>query len=216
MRARLTSYLAACERRSWPCAPSGYSVLAVRSNGGSQSVAANSCSAAIAVLGLRSQDRRFVDPFLPGLIAGDGQGHHLLKRQIAIAVQLNQFCRNRAQPEALSHHMRRHPQREAIASAAKPRSSASLLNASNWSAGCMFSRVTFSSRLIFVRVIRGVDDATDQLGLLDLLSLHPQQLGKPPTLDDGHEIDPRGHSLTVQLGLNHQILQETFAAILAA
>ena len=60
----------------------------------------------------------------------------------------------------------------------------------------------------FVRVVRGVDDTADRLCLLDLLPLHPQQLGKPPALADGHEIEPRGRSLSVQLRLNHQILQD--------
>ena len=40
------------------------------------------------------------------------------------------------------------PKRAAISSAPHPRSSASARNASNWSAGCIASRVTFSSRLI--------------------------------------------------------------------
>lgn len=39
-----------------------------------------------------------------------------------------------------------------------------------------------------VRVVRGIDDTADRLGLLDLLALHPQKLGKPPALADGDEI----------------------------
>jgi hypothetical protein len=38
----------------------------------------------------------------------------------------------------------------------------------------MFSRVTFSSKLDLVRIIRGIDDAADRLGLLDFLPLRPQ------------------------------------------
>src|SRR5229473_3150296 len=37
----------------------------------------------------------------------------------------------------------------------------------------------------FVRIVRGIDDAADRLGLLDLLALHPEKLGKPPALTDG-------------------------------
>jgi hypothetical protein len=93
-------------------------------------------------------------------------------------------------------------QRAAISPASKPRSSASFLNASNWSAGCMFSRVTFSSRLIVGRV----DDAVDRLGLFDLLPLHPQKLSKPPALADGHEIASRWSLFPIQLQFDDKAL----------
>lgn len=38
--------------------------------------------------------------------------------------------------------------------------------------------------------------------------LGTQKLGKPPALPDDHEIESRGRSFCVQLGLNHQILQD--------
>ena len=41
----------------------------------------------------------------------------------------------------------------------------------------------------FVRIVRGIDDAADRLGLLDLLALHPEKLGKPPALTDGDAPD---------------------------
>jgi hypothetical protein len=31
-----------------------------------------------------------------------------------------------------------------------------------------------------VRIVAGIDDVADRLGLLDLLALDPQQLGEPP------------------------------------
>lgn len=48
--------------------------------------------------------------WLPRPIVGDGKGHQLLKGQIAIAIQLDQFWGDRPQPEVLPHHMRRHPE----------------------------------------------------------------------------------------------------------
>jgi hypothetical protein len=39
--------------------------------------------------------------------------------------------------------------------------------ASDWSAGCMLSRVTFSSKADLVRVVRSIDDTADRLGLLE-------------------------------------------------
>ncbi len=69
----------------------------------------------------------------------------MFKGQIAIAIDLHQFRRDRAEPQ---DNMRRMPKRAAISSAPKPRFSASFLKASNRSAGCTISRVTFSSRLI--------------------------------------------------------------------
>lgn len=38
--------------------------------------------------------------------------------------------------------------------------------------------------------------------------LDAQKLSKPPALPDGHEIESRGCSFCVRLGLNHQILQD--------
>ncbi|MGY2932806.1 hypothetical protein ACVWZ6_002408 [Bradyrhizobium sp. GM6.1] len=49
-----------------------------------------------------------MNTFLPGVIIGDGKGHQLLKSQIAVAVGLHQSRRDRAQPQAPPHHMRRH------------------------------------------------------------------------------------------------------------
>src|SRR6266700_2329552 len=102
------------------------------------------------------------------------------------------------------------PNRAAISSGPQPCSSASFLNASNWSAGCMFSRVTFSSRLISCGSFRGVDDAADRLGLLDLLALHPKKLGEPPAPADGDEIEPRRQTIPIQFRLDDKVLQNTF------
>src|SRR5206468_3619859 len=59
----------------------------------------------------------------------------------------------------------------------------------------------------FVRIVRGVHDAPDRFGFLDLLALHPQKLGKPSAFADGHEIEPRGAPLSIDLRLNDEILQ---------
>ena len=41
------------------------------------------------------------------MILGEGKRHQLLQRQAAIAIDLHQLGRDRAQPQALPHHMRR-------------------------------------------------------------------------------------------------------------
>jgi hypothetical protein len=37
-----------------------------------------------------------IDRFLPGMILGDGKGHQLVERQLAVAVSLHQLGRDRA------------------------------------------------------------------------------------------------------------------------
>jgi hypothetical protein len=44
------------------------------------------------------------------VILGNGEGHQLLQRQGAIAIDLHQFRGDRRQPQALPHHMRPHPE----------------------------------------------------------------------------------------------------------
>ena len=44
------------------------------------------------------------------MILGDDEGHQLLQRQAAIAIDLHQFRGGRRQPQALPHHTRRHPE----------------------------------------------------------------------------------------------------------
>jgi len=61
-----------------------------------------------------------------------------------------------------------------------------------------------------VRIVRSIDDAADRLGLLDLLPLDPQKLGKPPPLTDGHEIASPWSPLPIQLRFDDKVLQNAF------
>jgi hypothetical protein len=104
----------------------------------------------------------------------------LLQDQLAIAIKLHQFGRDRAQPEALPHHMRGHPETRGDLL----RTKATLLRKLPERLELVGRMHVFPGDILvqadFVRVIRGVDDAADRLGLRDLLPLDPQQLGKPP------------------------------------
>ena len=49
-----------------------------------------------------------IDLFLPRVIVGDGKGHQLIQRQIAIAIDLHQLGADGAETHPLLHHMRRY------------------------------------------------------------------------------------------------------------
>ena len=61
-----------------------------------------------------------------------------------------------------------------------------------------------------MRVVRGIDDAADRLGLFDLLALDAQKLRQSAALADGDEIEPGGRALRIQFRLDNQILQNAF------
>ncbi len=50
-----------------------------------------------------------------------------------------------------------------------------------------------------VRVVGSIDDTADRLGLLDLLALDPQKLGKPPALTDGDGIEAGSRTVTIPI-----------------
>src|SRR5690606_24361829 len=64
----------------------------------------------------------------------------------------------------------------------------------------------------FGGIVRRVDDATDRLGLLDLLALDAQQLRQPAALADADEIEAGRLALRIRLRLHHQILQDALGS----
>ena len=83
-----------------------------------------------------------------------------------------------AQPETLPHHMRRHPETGGDLFRAKAALFRELLERLELVGGMLVFQGDVLVKAEFVRVVRGVDDATDRLGLLDLPPLHPQKLRK--------------------------------------
>ena len=154
--------------------------------------------------------RRVIEgAFLRGVVVGDGEGHQLFKRQIAIAIDLHQFRGYRAEPQALPHHMRRHTEAGSDLLRTEAPLFRQLLKGLELVGGMHVFPGDILVQADFVRIVRGVDDTADRLGLLDFLPLHPQKLGKPPALTDGHEIKPRDCSFSVQLRFDYQILEDT-------
>lgn len=122
------------------------------------------------------------------MVLGDRKGHQLVERQIAIAIDFHELGRDRAQTQALPHHVRHHaePGRNLLrAEAALVRE---LLERLELVGGMHVFPGDVFVKADLLRVVRGIDDTADRLGLLDLLALHPQKLGKPPALADGDEI----------------------------
>ena len=97
--------------------------------------------------------------FLRGVVVGDGQGHQLFQRHATGAIVGHEARRDIRQLQAALHHQRGHAEvgsnvldgASFLTSAAK---------AANWSAGCMFSRCTFSARL----TVRAEASATSRHG----------------------------------------------------
>jgi hypothetical protein len=71
----------------------------------------------------------------------------------------------------------------------------------------MFSRVTFSSRLVWCGSL--AVSTMQRIGSVFLISFRfPQKLGKPPALADGHEIASRWSPLPIQLRFDDKVLQD--------
>jgi hypothetical protein len=149
-----------------------------------------------------------IDGLLPGMILGEGKRHQMLKGQAAIAIDLHQLGRDRRQPQALPHHLRRHAEPGRDFFHAKTAFVHELLERFELVGGMHVFPSDIFIEADFVRIVRSIDDAADRLRFLDLLALHPQKLGKPPALADGDEIEPGGRALPIQLRLHDQILQD--------
>ena len=72
--------------------------------------------------------------------------------------------------------------------------------------------MTFSSKLIFVGIVRGVDDTVDRIGLFDLLALDTEKLRQPAAFADGDEIEPCCRLVLIQFRLDDKVLQDTFGS----
>ena len=62
----------------------------------------------------------------------------------------------------------------------------------------------------FVGIVRGVDNAADRFGLLDLLALYAQKLRQPAAFTDGDKIESGRRAIRIQFGLGDKILQNAF------
>ena len=158
--------------------------------------------AGIAVIG-----QPLVGRFLPGMVLGDGKGHQLVKRQIAVAIDLHQLGRDRAQAQALPHHMRRHAEPGGDFLRAKTAFLRQLLERLELVGGMHVLAGDVFVEADFVRIVRGIDDAADRLGLLDLLALDPQKLRQPAAFADGDEIEPGRRAVRIQFRLDDKVLQ---------
>ena len=141
------------------------------------------------------------------MILGDGEGHQLVQRQIAVAIDLHQPGRDRAQAQALPHHMRRHAEPGGDFLRAISAFFRQFLERLELVSGVhIFPRDVFVEA-DFVGIVRGIDDAADRLGLLDFLALDPQKLRQPAALADGDEIKPGGRAVRIQFRLDDKVLQ---------
>src|SRR5882757_7958957 len=124
------------------------------------------------------------------MILRNSEGHQLVQRQIAFAVDLHQLGRDRAQPQALPHHMWCHAEPGGDFYRAEPAF-----------VGELFERLELVGRMHvlardvlieadLVGIVRGVDDAADRFGLLYLLALDTEKLRQPAAFADGDEIEP--------------------------
>ena len=84
--------------------------------------------------------------FLRGVVVGDGQGHQLFQRDGSGAVVGHQARRDVGELQAALHHQRGHAEVGGNVLDG-PAFLTSAANASNWSAGCICSRIRFSARL---------------------------------------------------------------------
>ncbi len=142
------------------------------------------------------------------MILGDGKGHQLVERQIAVAVDLHQLGRHRAQAQALPHHMRRHAEPGGDFFRAEPAFFGELLERLELVGGMHVFPGDVFIEADFVRIVRGVDDTADRFGLLDLLALDPQKLREPAAFADGDEIEPGCRAIRIQFRLDDKVLQD--------
>ncbi len=144
------------------------------------------------------------------MILGDGKGHQLVERQTAIAVSLHQLGRDRAQAQALPHHMRRHAEPRGDLLRAIPAFLRQLLEGLELVGGMhVLARDVFVETDL-VRVVRRVDDTADRLGLLDLLALDAEKLRQPAAFANGDEIATCHLAIPIMLRFHHKVLQHPF------
>ena len=158
--------------------------------------------AGIAVIG-----QPLIGGLLPGMVLGNRKGHQLVKRQIAVAVDLHQLGRYRAQAKPLPHHMRRHAEPGGDFFRAETAFFGELLERLELVGGMHVLARDIFVEADFVRIVRGVDDAADRFGLFDLLALDAQKLRQPAAFADGDEIEPGCRAIRVQFRLDDKVLQ---------
>ena len=103
--------------------------------------------------------------FLPGMILGDRKGHQLVERQITVAVDLHQLGGDRTQAKALPHHMRRHAESGGDFFRAETAFLRQLLEGLELIGGVHVLARDVFVEADFVRIVRGVDDTADRLGI---------------------------------------------------
>ena len=144
------------------------------------------------------------------MVLGDGKGHQLVERQIAVAINFHQLGRDRAQSKALPHHMRRHAEAGRDFFRAKTAFLRQLLERLKLVGGMHVFPGDVFVKADFVRVVRRVDDAADRLGFFDFLALDAQKLRQSAALADGDEIKSGCRTIRIHFRLDDKILQDAF------
>jgi hypothetical protein len=102
-----------------------------------------------------------INTFLPSVIIGDGKGHQLFKRQIAVAIDLHQFRGDRAQPQTLPHDMRRYTEAGGDFFRTEAAFFRQLLERFELIGGMHVFPGDILVKTDFVRIVRGIHDAPD-------------------------------------------------------
>ncbi|MNS85375.1 hypothetical protein D3C72_1192390 [compost metagenome] len=140
---------------------------------------------------------------MPVLILADAEGGQEVQGERPLAVGRHQFRGRCAQPQALPHHMGRHPETRAdLLRAICPllrqlAESLELIGGMHGLAGDVLVETDLMG------VVQSVHHHLDQMGRLDRLALHqhPQRLTTP--LPDGHKVGARRRALPIPLDLHH-------------
>ena len=149
----------------------------------------------------------FKNLLLPVVVVGDGERLQLVHGQPAIAVNLNQLGADSAEAKPLLHHMRglTEPGRDFLR--APSAIFRKLAEAFKFIGGMQVLAVDVLIKADLCRVVRGVDNAADRLGLLDLLALDAQKLRQPAAFSDADQIEAGWLPLRVRFRLHHKVLQ---------
>ena len=99
--------------------------------------------------------------FLPGMVLGDGKGHQLVERQMAIAIDFHQLGRDRTQAQALLHHVRRHAEPGRNLLRAETAFIGELLERLELVGGMHFFPGDVFVKADLMRVVRRIDDTAD-------------------------------------------------------
>ncbi|MNL06303.1 hypothetical protein D3C87_1269360 [compost metagenome] len=143
---------------------------------------------------------------LPLVVVRDGERLQLLKVQTAFAIDLQQPWADRAELEALPHHVLAHAEAGRNVRSTPSAIVRKLVERLELIGGVHVRPRHVLVKADFLRVVRGIQNATDCFGLFDFLALHAQKLRLPAAFSDGHEKEAGRLAVRVKLRLHHEVL----------